>query len=73
MAAPALNLDNLASSFFYRSVFGQIKSVRLPKKLTGSSSYRGFGFVDFVLKEDAKVSLLFFSKFVFLNFVKIFF
>ncbi|XP_075588988.1 putative RNA-binding protein 19 isoform X2 [Dermatophagoides farinae] len=36
------------------SSFGQIKSVRIPKKLAGSSQYRGFGFVDFVTKEDAK-------------------
>ncbi|XP_027196335.2 putative RNA-binding protein 19 [Dermatophagoides pteronyssinus] len=36
------------------STFGQIKSIRIPKKLAGTSQYRGFGFVDFTTKEDAK-------------------
>ncbi|KAK3865844.1 hypothetical protein Pcinc_028586 [Petrolisthes cinctipes] len=35
------------------AVFGELKSVRLPSK-PGSSEHRGFGFVDFVAKEDAK-------------------
>ncbi|KAK4315251.1 hypothetical protein Pmani_013522 [Petrolisthes manimaculis] len=35
------------------AVFGELKSVRLPSK-PGSSEHRGFGFVDFVSKEDAK-------------------
>ncbi|XP_054155032.1 probable RNA-binding protein 19 [Oppia nitens] len=35
-------------------VFGELKAVRLPKKLSQIGSYRGFGFVDFVTKTDAK-------------------
>lgn len=42
---------------FYR-VFGELKSVRLPKKLGGTGSHRGFGFVDFLTKQDAKVCVL---------------
>ncbi|GBP15140.1 Probable RNA-binding protein 19 [Eumeta japonica] len=35
--------------------FGEIRSVRLPKKMTpGEESHRGFGFVDFMTKSDAK-------------------
>ncbi|CAG2101923.1 unnamed protein product, partial [Medioppia subpectinata] len=37
------------------SVFGELKAVRLPKKLAQIGTYRGFGFVDFVTKTDAKV------------------
>ncbi|XP_050698872.1 probable RNA-binding protein 19 [Eriocheir sinensis] len=33
--------------------FGELKSVRLPQK-PGSTEHRGFGFVDFVSREDAK-------------------
>ncbi|XP_038201248.1 probable RNA-binding protein 19 [Arvicola amphibius] len=36
------------------STFGELKTVRLPKKMTGTGSHRGFGFVDFVTKQDAK-------------------
>ncbi len=36
-------------------VFGELKYVRLPKKIDGS--HRGFGFVDFVTKSDATVCL----------------
>ena len=43
--------------FYHFSVFGDLKSVRLPKKLVGTGTHRGFGFVDFVTKNDAKVSL----------------
>jgi multiple RNA-binding domain-containing protein 1 len=35
--------------------FGQIKSVRIPKKFDGSS--RGFAFVEFLSKQDAKNAL----------------
>lgn len=36
--------------------FGEIKALRLPKKLTlGEESHRGFCFVDYVSKSDAKV------------------
>ncbi|KAM7347621.1 putative RNA-binding protein 19 [Cochliomyia hominivorax] len=35
--------------------FGELRSVRLPKKMTpGEESHRGFGFVDFITKSDAK-------------------
>lgn len=37
--------------------FGEIKTLRLPKKLSpgGSDQHRGFAFVDFHSKADAKV------------------
>lgn len=37
-------------------VFGDIKAVRLPRKVgaSGGEQHRGFGFVDFVTKSDAK-------------------
>lgn len=36
--------------------FGELKSIRIPKKMTpGEDSHRGFGFVDFNTKSDAKV------------------
>ena len=34
------------------ATFGQLKNVRLPKKVTGS--HRGFAFVEFISKEEAK-------------------
>ncbi|XP_071504479.1 probable RNA-binding protein 19 [Diadema antillarum] len=34
--------------------FGEVKSVRLPKKMSGTGSHRGFGFVDFLSKQDAR-------------------
>ncbi|XP_064793191.1 probable RNA-binding protein 19 isoform X2 [Oncorhynchus masou masou] len=36
--------------------FGELKTVRLPKKAsgTGTGTHRGFGFVDFLTKQDAK-------------------
>ncbi|XP_023300738.2 probable RNA-binding protein 19 [Lucilia cuprina] len=35
--------------------FGELRSIRLPKKMTpGEDCHRGFGFVDFVTKSDAK-------------------
>lgn len=39
---------------FSLRTFGELKTVRLPQK-PGSSEHRGFGFVDFVSREDAKV------------------
>ncbi|KAK2538056.1 Rbm19 [Columba livia] len=36
------------------STFGELKTVRLPKKMAGTGSHRGFGFVDFLTKQDAK-------------------
>ncbi|CAH1801245.1 unnamed protein product [Owenia fusiformis] len=35
-------------------VFGELKTVRLPKKVGGTGTHRGFGFVDFLTKQDAK-------------------
>lgn len=37
------------------STFGELKTVRLPKKAAGSGNHRGFGFIDFLTKQDAKV------------------
>ncbi|XP_054272125.1 probable RNA-binding protein 19 [Macrosteles quadrilineatus] len=34
--------------------FGEIKSLRLPKKMVGTGSHRGFAFVEFHTKHDAK-------------------
>ncbi|XP_053324888.1 probable RNA-binding protein 19 [Spea bombifrons] len=36
------------------STFGELKTVRLPRKMAGTGNHRGFGFVDFVTKQDAK-------------------
>ncbi|XP_061117388.1 probable RNA-binding protein 19 [Conger conger] len=36
------------------STFGELNTVRLPKKVGGTGSHRGFGFVDFLTKQDAK-------------------
>ncbi|XP_035022008.2 probable RNA-binding protein 19 [Hippoglossus stenolepis] len=36
------------------STFGELKTVRLPKKAAGTGKHRGFGFVDFLTKQDAK-------------------
>lgn len=36
------------------STFGELKTVRLPKKMAGTGAHRGFGFVDFLTKQDAK-------------------
>ncbi|PWA19577.1 hypothetical protein CCH79_00006971 [Gambusia affinis] len=36
------------------STFGELKTVRLPKKAAGSGNHRGFAFVDFLTKQDAK-------------------
>ena len=34
--------------------FGQLKTVRLPKKMASMGRHRGFGFVEFMTKEDAR-------------------
>lgn len=35
--------------------FGELKSIRLPRKMSvDQETHRGFGFVDFVMKTDAK-------------------
>lgn len=41
--------------------FGELKSVRIPKKMVQGSedSHRGFGFVDYDSKSDAKVKIKF--------------
>ncbi|KAG7481084.1 hypothetical protein MATL_G00063030 [Megalops atlanticus] len=45
------NVQELRELF---STFGELKTVRLPKKVSGTGSHRGFGFVDFITKQDAK-------------------
>lgn len=44
------NLSEIRDLF---KVFGEMKAIRLPKKM-GSQQHRGFGFVDYVNKSDAK-------------------
>lgn len=39
------------------SVFGEIKALRLPKKISGES-HRGFAFVDYASNSDALVCVL---------------
>lgn len=34
--------------------FGEIKTLRLPQKMSGTGTHRGFAFVDFLTKQDAK-------------------
>ena len=38
-------------------MFGELKTVRLPKKMSGTGPHRGFGFVDFLTRQDAKVNV----------------
>lgn len=46
---------NIAEIRLLFQTFGEIKAIRLPKKSTpGVEQHRGFGFVDFVNKSDAK-------------------
>lgn len=52
-----ISLGVLTSPPFIHSTFGELKTVRLPKKMAGTGSHRGFGFVDFLTKQDAKVRL----------------
>lgn len=37
-------------------VFGEIKAIRLPKKMVGTGSHRGFCFVEYNTVQEAKVS-----------------
>lgn len=47
------NLNEVRDIF---KAFGELKSIRVPKKMTpGENQHRGFGFVDFNSKADAKV------------------
>lgn len=39
----------------YFRAFGELKAVRLPKKMVGDGNHRGFGFVEYYTKSDAKV------------------
>ncbi len=45
----------------YFSTFGDIKAIRLPKKMVGTGPHRGFAFVEFYTKEDAKVRTFLFN------------
>lgn len=37
-------------------VFGEIKALRLPKKMVGTGTHRGFCFIEYQTIHDAKVS-----------------
>ncbi|XP_014229300.1 probable RNA-binding protein 19 [Trichogramma pretiosum] len=45
------NADEVKDLF---KVFGELKAVRLPKKLATDTRHRGFGFVEFYTKKEAK-------------------
>lgn len=48
--------------------FGEIKALRLPKKMTsGPEQHRGFAFIDYVTKSDAKVIIHFIIILSFIN------
>ncbi|KAJ8675478.1 hypothetical protein QAD02_011264 [Eretmocerus hayati] len=47
------NADEIRDLF---KALGEIKSVRLPKKLVGDEKHRGFGFVEFYTKKEAKTA-----------------
>ncbi len=59
--SPKLIVRNIAFEATSRDIrelfatFGQIKSVRLPRKMDGS--HRGFGFLEFVSKNEAKAAM----------------
>lgn len=38
------------------AAFGELKSIRMPKKAGGQAGHRGFGFVDFVSVVDARIA-----------------
>uniref|UniRef100_A0A0C9RLJ9 Rbm19 protein n=2 Tax=Fopius arisanus TaxID=64838 RepID=A0A0C9RLJ9_9HYME len=45
------NADEITELF---KAFGELKAVRLPKKLVGQEKHRGFGFVEYYTKSDSK-------------------
>lgn len=45
----------LKNCFNFFRTFGEIKALRLPKKMVGTGPHRGFAFVEFCTKHDAKV------------------
>lgn len=54
----ARSFNNTRISLCLLSTFGELKTVRLPKKAAGTGNHRGFGFIDFLTKQDAKVCVL---------------
>ncbi|CAD6208393.1 GSCOCG00003399001-RA-CDS [Cotesia congregata] len=45
------NVNEITELF---KAFGELKAVRLPKKMVGDGNHRGFGFVEYYTKSDAK-------------------
>ncbi|KAG8037374.1 hypothetical protein G9C98_005584 [Cotesia typhae] len=45
------NVNEITELF---KAFGELKAVRLPKKMVGHGNHRGFGFVEYYTKSDAK-------------------
>ncbi|KAJ8776429.1 hypothetical protein J1605_015452 [Eschrichtius robustus] len=58
LASGELTLTRVFVHLAVHTTFGELKTVRLPKKMTGIGRHRGFGFVDFLTKQDAKVRIL---------------
>ena len=52
-------LHNSVANICHYSSFGEIKTLRLPRKAGGSrSGHRGFAFVEYLSKEEAKVDVV---------------
>jgi RNA recognition motif-containing protein len=62
-----IHLQITVSTLFIRvdRTFGELKALRLPKKMVGTGSHRGFAFVDYYTKHDAKVMLFTLQRTVF--------
>lgn len=43
--------------FYYFRTFGELKGLRMPKKMVGTGSHRGFAFVEYNSKVEARAAM----------------